>query len=95
MEICHPRDCLLHAMLDVSGGRLGPLLDPDQVVDDTHPRELTDCALSGASLGCRLDLSVQSDAPVTYLRPDLVGDLGSPALQMRDLLGDLLSSQRP
>src|SRR6266446_3270601 len=89
-EIGCSSDRLLHAMLYVRGGRLGEGLDPDQVVDYTHARELTDCALGGVSLRCRLDVSVQDDAPVTDLRCDRVGDLCSPASDMCDLFGDLV-----
>jgi hypothetical protein len=79
VEIGRSRDRLLHAMLDVGGGRLGLRLDLDQVVDDAHPRELADCALGGVSLRCRLDVSMQDHAPVTDLRRDRVRDLCSPA----------------
>ena len=80
----------MHATLDVGGGRLILRLELDQVVDDAHPREPADCALGGVSLRCRLDLSMQDDAPVTDFSPDRVGDLRAPASEMRDLLGDLV-----
>jgi hypothetical protein len=50
VEIGRSRDSHLYAKLDVRGGRLGLRLDVDQVVDDAHARELTDCALGGVSL---------------------------------------------
>jgi hypothetical protein len=90
MEIGHPRDRLLHAALDIGGGRLGLRLVLDQVVDDTHCGELADCALGGVSLRCRLDLSMQNDAPVTDLRRDRVGDLCSP-----EAAGYFLSIREP
>ena len=90
MDIGGLRDRLLHATLDIAGGRLGPRLDRDQVVDDTHAGERADCALRGVSLRRRLDLSVQDDAPVTDLGHDRVGDLRMPTSEMRDLLGDLV-----
>ena len=84
------RDSLLYAKLDVGGGRLGLRLDLDQVVDEAHARELTNCALGGVSLRCRLGLSMKDDASVTDLRRDRVRNFCSPASEMRDLLGDLV-----
>ena len=90
VEVGRSRDSLLHAKLDVGGGRLGLRLDLDQVVDDAHARELTDCALGGVSLRCGLGLSMEDDASVTDLRRDRVRNFCSPVSEMRDLLGDLV-----
>src|SRR5436305_4023499 len=79
MKIRRLRDRLLNATFDIGGGRFCLRLDLDQVVDDTHPGELTDCALGGVSLSGGLDLSVQYDARVTDLSGDGIGDRSSRA----------------
>src|SRR5262249_14942605 len=66
-----------HRRLTRSRATLGvgcrvPRLDPDQVVDGTHTRELTSCTLGGVSVRFRLDLSVEDHAPVANLHPDRV-----------------------
>jgi hypothetical protein len=90
IELGDSRYRFLHAMLDVGSGRLGLRVDLDQVVDGPHARQLIDQARHGVSLTFRLDLTVQNDAAAVDPRSDRVGDLRSPALENRDLLGDLI-----
>src|SRR5437868_14122635 len=79
MKIRHLRYRLLNATFDIVGGRFCLRLDLDQVVDDTHPGELTDRALGGVSLRGGLGPSVQYDARVTDLSGDRIGDRSSRA----------------
>jgi hypothetical protein len=59
MKIRRLRDRLLNATFDSVGGRLCLRLDLDQVVNDTHPGEMTDRALGGVSLSGGLETSEQ------------------------------------
>ena len=79
MLIGFSRDRFVDATLDIVDGRRGLRMDLDQVVDDTHPGEMTDCVLGGVSLRSRLHLSMQDDARVTDLSGDRIGDRSSRA----------------